>query len=232
MNCRDGPDNSKERAQALSREIEEAEVPPGIVSARSCHAQWSWIRPALLMLGGVALIYFSACTRGPGQVRPIGQTGDITRTELDEGPFTSAHHAIERLRPSWLRRRGARTLSNPDPRPVVWLDGVRLGRIEELLSIKAETVETISLLSPTDATTRFGTGHASGALVVITRRVLRENQANSSHSSRRGASALVEEHPLRHLAIMKASERWSRPVQDWTSALNHLSIVFEGRIPV
>ena len=35
-----------------------------------------------------------------------------------------------------------------------------------------------------------------------------------------------------YLAIMKASERWNRPVQDWTSALNHLSIVFEGRIPV
>jgi len=34
-----------------------------------------------------------------------------------------------------------------------------------------------------------------------------------------------------YLAIMKASERWSRPVQDWTAALNHLSIVFEGRVP-
>jgi len=35
-----------------------------------------------------------------------------------------------------------------------------------------------------------------------------------------------------YLAIMNASQRWSRPVADWTSALNHLSIVFEGRIPV
>jgi len=35
-----------------------------------------------------------------------------------------------------------------------------------------------------------------------------------------------------YLAIMNASERWTRPVIDWTSALNHLSIVFEGRIPV
>ncbi len=24
----------------------------------------------------------------------------------------------------------------------------------------------------------------------------------------------------------------TRPVQDWTGALNHLSIVFEGRVPV
>jgi putative transposase len=35
-----------------------------------------------------------------------------------------------------------------------------------------------------------------------------------------------------YLAIEKASERWTRPIPDWTSALNHLSIVFEGRIPV
>lgn len=35
-----------------------------------------------------------------------------------------------------------------------------------------------------------------------------------------------------YLAIDRASERWTRPVQDWTAALNHLSIVFEGRVPV
>lgn len=35
-----------------------------------------------------------------------------------------------------------------------------------------------------------------------------------------------------YLAIERASQRWTRPVQDWTAALNHLSIVFEGRVPV
>ncbi len=35
-----------------------------------------------------------------------------------------------------------------------------------------------------------------------------------------------------YLAIERASQRWTRPVQDWTGALNHLSIVFEGRVPV
>ena len=35
-----------------------------------------------------------------------------------------------------------------------------------------------------------------------------------------------------YLAIMKASERWTRPVQDWPSALNHLALVFPGRVPV
>ena len=34
-----------------------------------------------------------------------------------------------------------------------------------------------------------------------------------------------------YLAIMKASERWSRPVQDWNAALNHFALVFPDRVP-
>ncbi|TVP48488.1 MAG: transposase [Gemmatimonadales bacterium] len=34
-----------------------------------------------------------------------------------------------------------------------------------------------------------------------------------------------------YLAIIKASERWTRPVQDWPAALNHLAIVIPGRLP-
>ena len=34
-----------------------------------------------------------------------------------------------------------------------------------------------------------------------------------------------------YLAIMKASERWTRPVQDWTAALNHFALVFPDRVP-
>jgi putative transposase len=34
------------------------------------------------------------------------------------------------------------------------------------------------------------------------------------------------------LAMTRASERWSRPVKDWAKALNHLAVVFEGRVPL
>ena len=34
------------------------------------------------------------------------------------------------------------------------------------------------------------------------------------------------------LAMMRASQRWSRPVKDWAKALNHLAVVFEGRVPI
>ena len=35
-----------------------------------------------------------------------------------------------------------------------------------------------------------------------------------------------------YLALERASKRWTRPVEDWRAALNHLSIIFEGRVPV
>jgi len=35
-----------------------------------------------------------------------------------------------------------------------------------------------------------------------------------------------------YLAILKASERWTRPVQDWSAALNHFALVFPDRVPV
>ena len=34
-----------------------------------------------------------------------------------------------------------------------------------------------------------------------------------------------------YLALARASERWKRPIRDWAAALNHLSIVFDGRVP-
>ena len=34
-----------------------------------------------------------------------------------------------------------------------------------------------------------------------------------------------------YLAMMKASERWTRPVRDWPTALNHFALVFPDRMP-
>ena len=34
-----------------------------------------------------------------------------------------------------------------------------------------------------------------------------------------------------YLAILKASERWARPIKDWVAALNHFTIEFEERVP-
>ncbi len=35
-----------------------------------------------------------------------------------------------------------------------------------------------------------------------------------------------------YLAMTRAAARWNRPVKDWVAALNHLTVVFEGRVPI
>ena len=33
-----------------------------------------------------------------------------------------------------------------------------------------------------------------------------------------------------YLAFQRISQKWKRPIKDWVAALNHFSIMFEGRI--
>jgi putative transposase len=33
-----------------------------------------------------------------------------------------------------------------------------------------------------------------------------------------------------YLALQRISKNWKRPVLDWVAALNHFSVVFEGRV--
>ena len=57
------------------------------------------------------------------------------------------------------------------------------------------------------------------------------NAAIRKVTSKRGAFPTQDSvRKVLYLAILKASERWSRPVQDWNAALNHFAIVFEGRV--
>jgi len=77
--------------------------------------------------------------------------------------------AIRRLRPDWLRVRGA-TSTASGASIVVYVDGIRVGGTEALGSMSIEGVVELRRLSPTDATTRWGTGHSAGAIEVIRRR--------------------------------------------------------------
>lgn len=111
----------------------------------------------------------ASCTttgNAPGEQR--WGSGAITRAELDGSSFLSAHNAIEQLRPTWLRPRAAPTLGTPTFYPVVYVDGMRWGQLDELRSIGVSEVITMEYMSPNDATTRFGIGHTSGAILVTT----------------------------------------------------------------
>ena len=53
---------------------------------------------------------------------------------------------------------------------LVYVNEVRLGMVEDLRTIPTTQVQEIRYISATDATQRWGTGHSSGVIQVITRR--------------------------------------------------------------
>ena len=107
-----------------------------------------------------------ASSGGGGTRIPGSSSNRIVRADLDalEGAL-DAYQAIERLRPRWLQGRGVG--SSP---PVLYISGSRRGDLDDLRSMQAAELEQMEYMSPSDATTRFGTGHTGGAILVTNRR--------------------------------------------------------------
>ena len=90
----------------------------------------------------------------------------LTEAEITRAGARTAYETIERLRPWYLsltRTRGA------SGERAVYVDGMRLGGLEALHGIPSASVREIRTLDAREATTRFGTGHSAGAIVVVTR---------------------------------------------------------------
>ena len=122
-------------------------------------------RVPLLPLATILLA--CAATQGTG---PRSSARVLTADEIDEVAVTTAYEAVERYRPQWLYTRASPTRYNLDTSPpVLYLDGIRLDNFRELERIRAEVVERMEYLSPSDATNRFGTNHSGGAILITTR---------------------------------------------------------------
>ena len=116
---------------------------------------------------------------GCGSARPASSTASpfgnrdlITYEEINaqNRPGWSAWDLIAQMRPHFLRSRGATSLQDPTPvRAVVYLDGVLYGRLESLRSLNIEDIREIQFITSGDATTRFGTDHLGGAILIRTR---------------------------------------------------------------
>lgn len=67
------------------------------------------------------------------------------------------------------QRRGQNSIINGAGTPVLVLDGVRDVNPNVLRQIRASSILSIEVLSGADATVRYGTGAAAGAIVFVTR---------------------------------------------------------------
>jgi hypothetical protein len=119
--------------------------------------------------GGSAQPSTSTRVRGPADL--------ITEAEINAGAFyQNALEVVQNLRPQMLIPRGvgskpaglqAGAASIPI---VVYMDDVRLGDVQSLVNVPSNRVKEIRFMNARDATTRFGTGHSSGVILVVTKR--------------------------------------------------------------
>lgn len=121
---------------------------------------------ALAIVASAILLLSTACASA--SQRPPRSSGNvITREEISALEVTTAYEAVERLRPHFLRGRGPTSLRTTQVTlPVVYVAGVRSGGPEALERILIGQVYEIRFLNAGDATTRFGTDHAGGAIIV------------------------------------------------------------------
>ncbi len=127
----------------------------------------------------IALLTLAALVAGCGSMQgPSGTAGNldkhylITYEEIKASrmPGGNAYDLIAQLRPSFLRVRGPASASDLTPvQAMVYLDGVRYGKLESLKTLNIEQIREIEFINASDATTRYGTDHLGGAILIHTR---------------------------------------------------------------
>jgi len=91
----------------------------------------------------------------------------LLEDEIRAAQVATAYQIVARLRPEWLRGRGRVSVRDPTAGAVVvYLKGMRQGGARALDAIVAETVLEMEYLNGQEATTRFGTGHGGGVILV------------------------------------------------------------------
>ena len=94
----------------------------------------------------------------------------ISAEEIRGGQFRDVYNAVERLRPQFLRSRGATSARDVDGNlPIVFVDEQRLGAVASMRGLPIDNVREIRFIPPRDATTRWGTGYTAGVIMVVTR---------------------------------------------------------------
>lgn len=103
----------------------------------------------------------------------------ITQEEIEKSSATDAYQLIKTLRPGWFTRRGVSSgqvrtdaVGGLDDGTVMvaYLDGVRMSDVNDLSSLTVERIKEVRYLNASDATTKYGTGHTSGAIEITSKR--------------------------------------------------------------
>ena len=106
-----------------------------------------------------------SCSSTVPSNKPMKQRNKILQEEIMElKGVNSAIDIINVARPNWLRS-GVGTSSNIS----VYQNGMYIGGLSELNYISVQTIIDMKLLSPSEATTIYGTNNMLGAIEIRTR---------------------------------------------------------------
>jgi len=105
----------------------------------------------------------------PSAPKPHHDRNLLTAEDIAARHDPDAYGLVRALRPGWLR--GARGTSSvvTSSSVVVYRDGMRVGGPGALRDIPVESIREIRYFDAIDATQRWGTDHAAGAIFVTTR---------------------------------------------------------------
>jgi len=135
---------------------------------------------SLLIVAAVVIAGVPGCASSPAasgatqqaassSSRSSGSRDVITQEELAKVDVQNALDAVRRLRPSYLQTHGglSSSITQGPQDVVVYVDNTRMGGPSTLAQIPITDVKEIQYLNGPDATQRYGTGHGSGAIIVI-----------------------------------------------------------------
>ncbi len=121
----------------------------------------------LLLL--IVVLISAACMGRADPGGPRSQSDAITVAEIERrGPFNSMYEMIQILRPRWVRSSGPDTFVGPAGQVQAHVDGNWVGPVQNLRTLAAHGVTSVSWLGPVDAAARYGLDHGHGAVVIST----------------------------------------------------------------
>jgi len=126
-----------------------------------------------------AMVALAACASGgrsgAGAPAKAPNPSLISTEEIEASSGSNAYEVIQRLRPNFLRTRGAvhgtpgATNAIEMVDLVVYLNDNRLGGSDQLRQIAKTDIREIRYFNSSEATTKWGTGHSAGAIQVVSR---------------------------------------------------------------
>lgn len=124
------------------------------------------------VLVGLLIVGAVGCSSSGGGTKAVSARGPLKADEIATSGATTAFEAIQFKRPMFFQSRGPKSIHAQTSRqyPVVYVNGMYYGDIAHLRTIPSDNVEEISFMSDLDATLQFGTGHANGVIMVLTKK--------------------------------------------------------------